>query len=96
MTMPCRITDERVYNPWEGDCGIKKGLEDITLYDLMADENQVWLGKNDEYGYLMEIENDESTEPYLREVGITPHAVESLASFCRRFLNLYDRINFES
>jgi len=94
MTMPCRITDERVFNPWDNECDepLLKGLEEVTLYDLMADENCVWVGKNQDYGYLMELENSESVNPYLREVGINPCAMESLATFCRRFLGFYDKI----
>ena len=94
MTMICRITDENVFNPWdEEDNAVEmKGLEDVTLYDLMADDNCVWVGKNRDYGYLMEIENSESVNPYLREVGINPCAMESLATFCRRFLCFYDKI----
>lgn len=96
MTMPCRITDEQVYNPWDeiglDDEPIRKGFEDVTLYDLMADDNFVWVGKNGKTGFLMEIENNESAEPYLREVGINPCAMESLAAFCRRYLSFYEKI----
>lgn len=93
MTMPCRITDEHVYNPWDeiDDAPVeRKGLEDVTLYDLMAEENCVWVGKNEKTGFLMELENHESIYPYLREVGINPCAMESLAAFCRRFLSFYE------
>jgi hypothetical protein len=96
MNMPCRITDENVYNPWEevdpDSKPLMKGLDEVTLYDLMADDNYVWVGRNKGYGYLLELENHESTEPYLREVGLNPCAMESLASFCRRYLSFYDKI----
>ena len=95
MTMPCRITDENVYNPWEAadqDTPTRKGLDEVTLYDLMSDDNYVWVGRNMGHGYLMELENNESTEPYLREVGLNPCAMESLASFCRRYLSFYDKL----
>ena len=93
MNMPCRITDEKVYNPWEDvDAPTMKGLNEVTLYDLMADETYVWVARNVGYGYLMEIESSESTEPFLREVGLNPNAMESLASFCRRYLSFYDKL----
>lgn len=98
MTMPCRITDEQVYNPWEEDAveePVMKGLEDVTLSDLMGEDHYVWVSRNKGYGYLMEIENHESNEPYLREVGINECAMESLAMFCRRFLGFYDKVSGE-
>jgi hypothetical protein len=96
MKMPCRITEEHIYNPWEGlDDDNKsniRGLGDVTVDDLMARDTYVWVSKNKDYGYLLELENDNSTEPFLREVGIHPCAMESLANFCRRYLNFYDKI----
>ena len=97
MTMPCRITDEQVYNSWdeadEPEIQVTKGLEDVSLHDLMGDDHYVWVSRNKGYGYLMEIESQEQNEPFLREVGINECAMESLAMFCRRFLGFYDKVS---
>gem|GEM_PF-1250179 len=102
MTMPCRITDENIYNPWEDDHSqwvdefkepVLKGLGNVTINDLMAIDTYPWVGKNREFGYILELESDESTEPFLQEAYLHPAAMESLATFCRRFVNLYDKIS---
>lgn len=98
MKMPCRITDEQVYNPWDEEAEHvieMKGLNDVTLSDLMGEDSYVWVSRNKGYGYVMELESDDCIEPYLREVGINPCAMESLASFCRRFLSFYDKVSGE-
>ena len=95
MKMPCRMTDEQVYNPseaFEDDTTPLKSLGDVTIDDLMSNDTYVWVGKNKQYGYLLELENDVSTEPFLREIGLHPFAMESLAMFCRRFLGFYDKL----
>jgi hypothetical protein len=92
MTMPCRITDEKVYNAQSDEFVPRKGLQDISLHDLMAEDNYVWVARNVGYGYLLELENNQSTEPYLREVGLNPNAMECLATFCRRYLSFYEKI----
>lgn len=92
MTMPCRITDEQVYNPWEGEDNSPptRTLDNLTVAELMGDDHCVWLGKNKEFGYILEIENDEGQT--IIEKFIHPYAAESLASFCRRYLNFYEKI----
>lgn len=91
MTMPCRITDEQVYNPWEGeDNSPSRTLHDLTVAELMGDDHSVWLGKNKQFGFILEIENDEGTA--IIEKCIHPYAAESLASFCRRYLSSYEKI----
>lgn len=90
--MLCRITDEQLDNPWDADdiTASNRTFNDLTLADLMGDDHCVWLGKNKEFGYILEIENDEGQQ--IIEKCIHPAAAESLADFCRRYLNFYDRI----
>lgn len=92
MTMPCRITDENIYNPWEGDTEVpsNRTMEDLTISELMGDDHAVWLGKNKEFGYILEVETDEGE--IISEKCIHPYAAESLASFCRRYLSFYDKL----
>ncbi len=91
MNMACRITDEHVYNPWEGeDNSPQRTISDLTVAELMGDDHSVWLGKNKEFGYILEVENDEGE--VIIEKFIHPYAAESLASFCRRYLSFYEKI----
>ena len=91
MKMPCRITDEHVYNPWEGEeYSPKRTLEDLSIAELMGDDHSVWLSKNKQFGFILEIENDEGQT--IIEKCIHPYAAESLASFCRRYLNFYETL----
>ena len=91
MKMPCRITDEHVYNPWEGEeYSPKRTLEDLSIAELMGDDHSVWLSKNKQFGFILEIENDEGQT--IIEKCIHPYAAESLASFCRRYLGFYETL----
>jgi hypothetical protein len=93
MTMPCRITDEDFFNPWEGEETFspdERTINDLTVAELMGDDHSVWLGKNKEFGYILEIENDEGQT--IIEKCIHPYAAESLAGFCRRYLSFYEKL----
>jgi hypothetical protein len=96
MKMPCRITEEYVKNPWEGDQPDRephlKALSDVTLDDLMSTNTYPWVTLSKEHGYLLELENDDSSDPFLREAGLNRAAMETLARFCRQFLRLYDKL----
>lgn len=66
-------------------------LTEITLYDLMAEDLDVWIGKNKEFGFVIHID-DENGDEVIEEKCINPKAAESLADFCRSYLHSYDRI----
>ena len=68
-----------------------KTLNDVTLYDLMAEDLDVWLGKNKEFGFVLQIDNEKGDE-LVAEKQIHPAAAESFADFCRSYLHSYDRI----
>lgn len=95
MKMPCRITDESTYNPWESENNSlsERTIHDLTVAELMGDDHSVWLGKNKEFGYILEIENEEGKT--IIEKYIHPYAAESLADFCRRYLGFYEKIAAE-
>ncbi len=69
-------------------------ISDITLYDLMADDIDVWVkkGKN---GYDMEIEWHDDRETVSGE-RIHRFAMESFASFCRQYLSSYENASKEN
>jgi hypothetical protein len=91
MTMPCRITDENVYNPWEGEeSPSSRTLHDLSVAELMGDDHSAWLAKNKQFGFILEIENEEGQT--IIEKCIHPNAAESLAYFCRRYLGFYEKI----
>ncbi len=68
-----------------------KTLNDVTLYDLMAEDLDVWVSKNKTFGLNIEID-DENGEPLIREDGVHPCAADSFADFCRRYLACYDKV----
>ncbi len=67
-------------------------MTSITFYDLMAEPLEIWLLKNKDFGYALEMD-DENGDELLRVKCIHPDAIDSFAYFCRSFLNDYDRIN---
>ena len=66
-------------------------FNEITLYDLMAEDLDVWVSKNKKFGFDLEIE-DEKGQVIVDEKGIHPFAMESYADMCRRFLHFYDKV----
>lgn len=64
---------------------------DVTLYDLMAEDFSVWVSKNKQFGFDLQIEGDDA-ELAIEEKGIHPFAMESFADLCRRFLYFYDKV----
>jgi len=65
-----------------------KNISEITLYDLMADDHNVWL-RRDKRGYIIEIEDDEGN--HTKEEEIHPFAADGLADFCKRYLCAYEK-----
>ena len=67
-----------------------KTTNEVTLYDLMAEDLEVYVRSNPKHGFDIEI-NDEYGQPLLFEDNIHEYAVDSFADFCRMFLNSYER-----
>lgn len=72
-----------------------KTTSDITLYDLMAQELEVYVKKNKQFGYDITIEFESGTE-LMHEEHMHPCAVESFAEFCKRFVHFYELANSRS
>ena len=66
-----------------------KSLSEINVYDLGGIDHYVILKRNSQFGFDLEIENEEDHTTY-QDHGIHPYAIESLATFCRRFLHGYE------
>jgi hypothetical protein len=64
----------------------------ISLYDMMAEDFNVWLGKNSKFGYDLHIEGYDNDSPLIEDESIHPCAIDSFAEFCRRFVSQYDRL----
>lgn len=73
---------------------MSRTINEVTLYDLMAEDFTVWVGKNKKFGFDLEIEGDDETLK-IEEAGVHPYAMESFADLCRRFLHFYDKANNE-
>lgn len=70
----------------------KKGkpLTDITLYEIMGESFDLWVGNNKQFGYIVELENEDGE--ISREEQISPVAMDNFARICRHFLFCYDKI----
>lgn len=79
--------DEYIY---QEDIAVLKSIHAISLGDLMGEDHDIWIHRNPKFGFDIEIDN-ENSQTILREEGIHPFAIESFASFCRRFLVSYER-----
>ena len=64
-------------------------MNDITLYDLMAEDLTVWIQKNKKFGFDLTIE-DENNNETIEISGVHSAAMESFSDFCRRFVEIYD------
>jgi hypothetical protein len=73
---------------------MSKNIENISLYDLMAEDLTVWISRNKTFGYNLEIEGDDPTER-VEIKGVHSCAMESFSDFCRRFLHFYDNCKNE-
>ena len=71
-----------------------KTISSVTLYDLMAEDTDVWISKNSKFGINLELD-DENGEPLLRDEGIHSGAAESLALFCKGYLKAYENMTKE-
>jgi hypothetical protein len=69
-----------------------KTLNDVSLYDVMAQDLDVWVTKDKKFGFTLEVDG-ENGEELIRESGLHPCATDSFADFCRRFLSAYDNAN---
>jgi len=67
-----------------------KNICEMSLYDLMAEDLDVWISRDKQFGFNLEID-DENGEPLVREESIHPCAADSFADFCRRYLHAYDK-----
>lgn len=62
----------------------------ITLYQLMSEDLDVWVSRSDNFGFKIEID-DENGNPLVSEKGVHPSAAEGFAGFCRRYLVSYNK-----
>ncbi len=68
-----------------------KTMNQVTLYDLMAEDLDVWMKKSKD-GFNLQID-DENGDILIDDEGIHPYAADSFADFCRRYLNAYENAN---
>lgn len=88
--MPCHITDDidREYEEFN-DPRIN-AIGELSLYDLMSQDFDVWLTENKTFGFDLEIIGEDG-DITIHEKGLHPYAVEGFADFCRRFVYQYDK-----
>lgn len=69
-----------------------KTLNDITLYDLMAEDMDVWVTKRTPSTFEIQID-DENGMTLLEDDSIHEFAIDSFARFCKYFLFSYNNAN---
>lgn len=69
---------------------IMKTLNDITIYDLMAEDLDVWVQRDQKFGVNIQID-DENGNTILEERQVHKCAAGSFADFCRSYLISYER-----
>ena len=69
-----------------------KSISSITLYDMMAQDLDVWVSLSDNFGFKIEIDAEDG-QGVVEEEGVHPSAADAFADFCRRYLASYDRVN---
>lgn len=67
-----------------------KTINEISLYDLMAEDIDVYINRNDTFGFDM-FALDEEGETMFLEKGIHPYAADSFATFCEKYLTAYEK-----
>lgn len=87
--MPCHITDEKIGEQEEEQTSRICSISELSLYDLMGQEYELWLTNNKEFGFDLEITSEDEGVK-IRALGVHPFAIESFADFCKRFVNQYD------
>jgi hypothetical protein len=66
-----------------------KTMCEVTLYDLMAEDLDVWVSVNKKFGFDLEVDG-QNGEELIRETGVHPFAADSFADFCTRYLYAYE------
>ena len=67
-----------------------KTINEISLYDLMAEDIDVYINRNEKFGFDM-FALDENGETSFLEKGIHPCAADSFANFCKKYLTVYEK-----
>lgn len=67
-----------------------KTINEISLYDLMAEDLGVWIRIDGKFGFNLQID-DENGDILMDEENIHPCAAESFADFCTSYLTAYEK-----
>lgn len=67
-----------------------KTINEVSLYDLMAEELGVFMMPSEKFGFDLFIE-DENGQKMAYEDGLHPYAADSFANFCERYLTAYEK-----
>lgn len=70
---------------------MSKSMENVSLYDLMAEDLTVWIQRNKKFGFDLSIEGDDPEER-IEISGVHDYAMQSFSDFCRRFIHFYDQL----
>ena len=69
-----------------------KSIANVTLYELMSEDFDVWITKNKAFGLDISLDNEEG-ETIALDKGVHKCAIEGFAEFCRKYLYVYDKVS---
>lgn len=95
MTMPCRITDEILFDDEgliidEHEVDGFDYIDNITISQLLDQDIYVRVTRDEIGKFEMKL-YDADSAPMAKESGIGESAMDSMAAFCRSFLSVYER-----
>ncbi len=73
---------------YQDDMTMVENLCKLSVYELGGIDHYVHLRRNKQFGFNLEIINEEDQVTY-EEKELHPYALDSMVSFCRRFLDSY-------
>jgi hypothetical protein len=85
------ILETYQYEIYQDDMTMVEPLCTLSVYDLGSIDHCVSLSRNKKFGFTLEVTNEEDQLIYT-ENELHPYALESMASFCRRFLHCYENV----
>ncbi len=72
-----------------------KTINEVSLYDLMAEDLEIYVTKSKDFGFTVEV-TDEKGKTLLIDESIHPCAAESFAQLCRSYLSSYEKASLEA
>jgi hypothetical protein len=67
------------------------GINEITLYELMAQDMKITMEPNISFGFDLQLADDADRVTLMNEKGVHPYAAECFAEFCVKYLVAFEQ-----